>query len=36
MELASNRFARVDLPHGEDFDQLLPVPNPPQVQSPLS
>lgn len=36
MEQASNRVARVDLPHGEDFDQLLPVPNPPQVQSPLS
>lgn len=36
MEQANNRFARVDLPHGADFDHLLPVSDPPQIQSPLT
>jgi hypothetical protein len=33
MELASNAFARVDTPHGDDFTSLVPVPGAPTTSS---
>ena len=33
LQLAVNSFARVDEPHGADYEQLIPVPGAPQTQS---
>lgn len=33
MTEAATRFARVDMPHGEGFDALVSVPNPPKGRS---
>ena len=33
MTMAVRSFARVDIPHGVEFESLVPVPNPPRVTS---
>jgi hypothetical protein len=36
MKMAATTFARIDEPHGAEYDKLIPVPGAPRVQFPLA
>lgn len=36
MKMAATTFARIDEPHGAEYDKLIPVPGAPQVQFPFA